>query len=38
VLTLTEDLISEIVRFDTSVLASFGLPRVLPDLPADADP
>ncbi len=38
VLTLADDLISEIIRFDTSVLASFGLPRVLPDLPADADP
>ncbi len=35
VLTLAGDQISEIVRFDTSVLASFGLPRVMPELPAN---
>jgi len=29
VLVLAGDLISEITRFDTSVLASFGLPRTL---------
>jgi RNA polymerase sigma-70 factor (TIGR02960 family) len=33
VLTLTGDLISEVIRFDAAVLASFGLPRILPDAP-----
>jgi len=33
VLTLTGDLISEVIRFDGAVLASFGLPRILPDAP-----
>jgi RNA polymerase sigma-70 factor (ECF subfamily) len=31
VLTLARDRICAITRFDTSVLASFGLPRILPD-------
>jgi RNA polymerase sigma-70 factor (ECF subfamily) len=35
VLTLAGDLISEITRFDTSVLASFGLPRTLAQPPDD---
>jgi RNA polymerase sigma-70 factor (ECF subfamily) len=30
VLTLTGDLISEVIRFDAAVLSSFGLPRILP--------
>ena len=30
VLTLTGSQISEMARFDTSVLAAFGLPRKLP--------
>jgi hypothetical protein len=31
VLTLAGDRICAMTRFDTSVLASFGLPRILPD-------
>jgi len=31
VLTLAGDLISEITRFDNSVLGAFGLPRTLPE-------
>jgi RNA polymerase sigma-70 factor (TIGR02960 family) len=31
VLTLAGDLISEVIRFDASVLGSFGLPRSLPE-------
>jgi RNA polymerase sigma-70 factor (TIGR02960 family) len=31
VLTLSADLISEVIRFDASVLGSFGLPRNLPE-------
>ncbi len=34
VLTLAGDLISEITRFDNSVLGAFGLPRTLPEPPA----
>ncbi|SPM30820.1 RNA polymerase subunit sigma-70 [Mycobacterium terramassiliense] len=33
VLTVAGDLISEVIRFDVAVLASFGLPRILPDDP-----
>ncbi len=35
VLTVTGEHISEVIRFDAAVLASFGLPRILPEGPGE---